>query len=123
MARVFNRTDDMLIIAGVKLFPAQIEQVLIEVEGVEPHYRVIVDQVGGVDRVEVQVEVSSALLTGDVGLLLRTQNLLRQRLQTDLGLSAELKLVEARTIGPVQHPSQRIVDRRRAEGGERSRGE
>jgi phenylacetate-CoA ligase len=123
MARVSSRTDDMLIIGGVKLFPAQIEQVLTEVEGVEPHYRVIVDEVGGVDRVEVQVEVSGALLTGDVGRLLKMENLLRRRLQADLGLSAELKLVESRTIGPVEHPSQRIVDRRRAEGGERSKRE
>ncbi len=120
MARVSSRTDDMLIIGGVKLFPSQIEHVLAQVEGVEPHYRVILDQAAGVDRVEVQVEVSGALLTGDVGRLLRLQNSLRQRLQSDLGLSAELKLVESRTIGPVEHPSQRIVDRRRAEGNQRS---
>jgi len=119
MARVFSRTDDMLIIGGVKVFPAQIEHVLIQVEGVEPDYRLIVDQVGGMERVEVQVEVPAALLTGDVGRLLRVQNLLRERLQNDLGLSAEVKLVESRTIGPVEHPSQRIVDRRRREGGER----
>jgi phenylacetate-CoA ligase len=123
MARVSSRTDDMLIIGGVKVFPAQIEHVLTGVEGVEPHYRVIVEEAGGVDRVEVQVEVSGALLTGDVGRLLKTQNLLRQRLQADLGLSAELKLVEPRTIGPVDQPSQRIVDRRRAEGGKRSKAE
>jgi phenylacetate-CoA ligase len=119
MARVFSRTDDMLIIGGVKVFPAQIEQVLARVEGVEPDYRVIVDQVGGVDRVEVQVEVPAALLTGDVGRLLRVQNLLRERLQNDLGVSAEVKLVEPRTIGPAERPSQRILDRRRMEGGER----
>jgi phenylacetate-CoA ligase len=118
MARVFSRTDDLLIIAGVKLFPAQIEQVLARVEGVEPDYRVILDQVGGVDRVEVQVEVPAALLTGDVGRLLRVQHLLRERLQHDLGLSAEVKLVEPRTIGPAEHPSHRILDRRRAEGGD-----
>jgi len=119
MARVFSRTDDMLIIGGVKVFPAQIEHVLMQVEGVEPDYRLIVDQVGGMERVEVQVEVPAALLTGDVGRLLRVQNLLRERLQNDLGLSAEVKLVESRKIGPVEHPSQRIVDRRRTEGGER----
>jgi phenylacetate-CoA ligase len=71
-----------------------------------------------VDRVEVQVEVPAALLTGDVGRLLRVQNLLRERLQNDLGVSAEVKLVEPRTIGPAEHPWQRILDRRRAEGGE-----
>ncbi|MFB3882264.1 MAG: phenylacetate--CoA ligase family protein [Armatimonadota bacterium] len=123
MGRVFSRTDDMLIIGGVKLFPAQIEQALSEVEGVEPHYRMIVDRVGGVDRVEVQVEVSGRLLSGDMGRLLRTQNLLQQKLQTELGLSAELKMVEPRTIGPVGRPSERIVDRRLREGGERSKAE
>jgi len=120
MARVFSRTDDMLIAGGVKIFPAQIEEVLLQVEGVEPNYRVIVDEVGGVERVEVQVEVSSALLTGDVSQLLKVQNQIRQSLEADLGLVADLKLVESRTIGPVDHPSQRIVDRRRAEGGDRN---
>lgn len=120
MARVFSRTDDMLIAGGVKVFPAQIEEVLLQVEGVEPNYRVIVDEVGGVERVEVQVEVSSALLTGDVSQLLKVQNQIRQSLEADLGLVADLKLVESRTIGPVDHPSQRIVDRRGAEGGDRN---
>lgn len=117
MERVFSRTDDMLIVGGLKILPSQIEAVITQVEGVEPHYRVIVDQEAGVDQVEVQVEVPSALLTGDVGRLLRVQNELRQRLEQDLGLTAELKLVESRTIGPVEHPSDRIVDRRRGEGG------
>ena len=65
----------------------------------------------------------SALLTGDVSRLLKVQNEIRQSLQTDLGLVADLKLVESRTIGPVDHPSQRIVDRRRAEGGDRNTAE
>ncbi len=119
MARVFSRTDDLLVVGGVKLFPSQIGDVLMQVEGVEPHYRVILEEVGGAERVEVQVEVSSALLTGDVRHLLKIQQQLRQRLQTELGLTAELKLVEPSTIGPIEQPSQRIVDRRRAEGGSR----
>jgi phenylacetate-CoA ligase len=103
----------------VKLFPSQIGDVLMQVEGVESHYRVILDEVGGAEHVEVQVEVSSALLTGDVRHLLRIQEQLRQRLLTDLGLTADLKLVEPSTIGPIEQPSQRIVDRRRPEGGSR----
>lgn len=119
MARVFSRTDDMLVVGGVKLFPSQIGEVLMQVEGVEPHYRVILEEVGGTERVEVQVEVSSALLTGDMRHLLKIQQELGQRLQSDLGLTADLKLVEPRTIGPIEQPAQRIVDRRRPEGGSR----
>jgi phenylacetate-CoA ligase len=117
MARVASRTDDLLIIGGVKLFPAQIEQVLLQAEGVEPHYRVLISREGAEERVEVQVEVSSALLTGDISRLLKTQNLLKQRLQSELGLTAELKFVEPRTIGPVEHPSQRVLDRRAGMNG------
>jgi len=119
MARVFSRTDDLLIVGEVKVLPARIEEVLLQVEGLEPHYRVIVEEVAGVDRVEVQVEVPSALLTGDVSRLLKVQEELRRRLETELGLSAETKLVEARTIGPAARPAARILDRRRQEGGER----
>lgn len=119
MARVFSRTDDMLIVGGVKLFPSQIEEVLVEVEGLEPNYRVIVDRVGGVDTLEVQVEISSTLLTGDVSHLLRTQQLLRQRLEAALGVKAEVKFVEPRTLGSTAQPSERVVDRRRGEGGDR----
>ncbi len=120
MARVFSRTDDMLVVGGVKLFPSQIGDVLMQVEGVEPHYRVILEEVGGAEQVEVQVEVSSALLTGDVRHLLRIQEQLRQRLLTDLGLTAKLKLVEPSTIGPIEQPLQRIVDHRgRKEGAGR----
>jgi phenylacetate-CoA ligase len=112
MARVASRTDDLLVVGGVKLFPAQLEQVLTQVEGVEPHYRVLISREGRAERIEVQVEVSSALLTGDVGRLLKTENLLKQKFQAELGLAVELKFVEPRTIGPVEHPSQRVIDAR-----------
>jgi phenylacetate-CoA ligase len=118
MARVFNRTDDMLIVAGVKMSPSQIEQVISEIEGVEPHYRVIVDHAGGVDTLEVQVEVSAALLTGDVRHLLSTQDLLRKRLEAALGVAPEVKLVEAATLDTDEPRSKRIVDRRSTEGGD-----
>ena len=117
MARVFNRTDDIVIVGGVKMSPSQIEDVICQMEGVEPHYRVIVDRAGGVDTVEVQVEVSAALLTGDVRHLLSTQNLLRERLEAALGLTPEVKLVEAATLDTDEPRSKRIVDRRRTEGG------
>ena len=97
MARVFRRTDDMIIVGGVKVFPSQIAAVLTEIEGVEPQYEVIVDRSGPVDKLEVRVEVSTHLLTGDVGHLLRTQNLLAQKLQKALGVTTEVRMVEPKS--------------------------
>jgi len=113
MSRVSGRTDDVVIVEGVKLFPAQIEAALLGVEGVEPHYRVLIERAGATDRIEVQIEVSSALLTGDVRHLMRTQNQLRQKLEGAIGLPAEVKLVEARTLE--RERTGRIVDRRKSE--------
>jgi phenylacetate-CoA ligase len=118
MARVSSRTDDMLIVGGVKVFPSQIEGILLQIEGVEPHCQVIVDRVGGRDVLEVRVEVSSALLSGDMRHLLQTQNLLRQRLEAALGLTAEVRLVEPRTTGRSPERAQRTIDRRKREGGD-----
>lgn len=97
MARVFRRTDDMIIVGGVKVFPSQIAAVLAEIEGVEPQYEVIVDRSGPVDKLEVRVEVSTHLLTGDVGHLLRTQNLLARKLQKALGVTTEVRMVEPKS--------------------------
>ena len=116
MSRVMHRTDDMLIIRGVNVYPSQIEEVLLQVEGVEPHYLVVVERKSGVDTVQVQVEVPGALLTGDVSHLLRTQELLRQRLEAALGLTVEVKLVEPRTIARSEQRAQRVIDRRNREG-------
>jgi phenylacetate-CoA ligase len=113
MSRVSSRTDDVVIVEGMKLFPAQIEAALLGVEGVAPRYRVVIERAGATDRIEVQVEVSSALLTGDVRHLLRTQNQLRQKLEGAIGLPAEVKLVEARTTE--REGATRIEDRRKGE--------
>jgi len=115
MARVSGRTDDMVIVGGVKISPAQIEAVLSGIEGLEPHCQVLVDRAGAVDRVEVQVEVSSGLLTGDMRHLLKTQNQLREKLEKTLGLAAEVKLVEARTLD--RRRPRRILDRRKSNSG------
>ncbi len=113
MARVSSRTDDLVIVGGVTISPTQIESVLSGVEGIESHYQAFVDGVGAVDRVQVQVEVSGSLLTGDVRHLLQTQNQLRQRFEEALGLPTEIKFVEARSLS--REGMQRIIDRRKGE--------
>jgi len=107
----------MFVVGGVKVFPSQIEEVLLEIEGIEPNYLVVVERRGGADAVQVQVEVPESLLTGDVGHLLRTQELLRQRLEAALGLTVEVKLVEPRTIAGSDERPQKVIDCRKGEGG------
>jgi phenylacetate-CoA ligase len=118
MARVFSRSDDMIIIGGVKVFPSQIEELLLQTEGVEPHYRLIIDRQGGAETLELQVEVSSNLLKGDMRRLLRAQQALQKRLEGELALNAEVRFVEARTIGRSSERTQRIIDLRAKKGGE-----
>jgi phenylacetate-CoA ligase len=118
MARVFRRTDDMITVGGVKVFPSQIEAVLLATEGVEPHYQAFVHRPGATDQFEVQVEVSAALLTGDVSHLLRTQEELRRRLEEALGVVTQVKFVEPRTIGRLPKQAPPIVDRREPAGGD-----
>jgi len=121
MAQVVGRTDDAFVVSGVRLLPAQIEGVLREVDGVKPHFEVILDREGGADTIEVRVEVASGIFDsagGEVGYLVRTQNSLRQRLEAALGVAINLRLVEPRSLGEAPGMSQRIVDRRRTKGGE-----
>jgi phenylacetate-CoA ligase len=119
MARVEQRTDDLLIVEGIRIVPSQIEEVLAEAEDVGGDYQVVVDRKDARDSLEVRVEVSPDLFsrgTGDVRHLVRTQNLLRQRLEARLGLAVEVSLVEPRTLEGPAGRSQRIIDRRREEG-------
>jgi len=112
MDRVSGRTDDMLIIRGVNLFPSQIEHVLMSVEEVEPHYQLIVDRQGSLDTIEVQVEVSEKVFSDEVKVL----EGLSQRIQKDikdlLGISASVKLVEPKTIQRSEGKAQRVTDKR-----------
>jgi phenylacetate-CoA ligase len=123
MARVSSRTDDLVIVEGVRVLPSQIESVLQQVEGVEPHYQLIVRREGGADRLELQVEVPSLLLTGDLRHLLRTQDALRERLSSALGLTVQVRLVESRTIQGCGGRARRVLDLRDSEGGDRGRAE
>ncbi|GAB6172560.1 phenylacetate--CoA ligase [Paradesulfitobacterium aromaticivorans] len=106
MRRVSGRTDDMLIIRGVNVFPSQIESVLLEVEGVSPNYQLVVDKRGFLDDLEVQVEVPRELLNDHMG------STIRKRLQGVLGISAKITLLEPNTIERVPGKAKRVIDRR-----------
>lgn len=113
MHRVMGRTDDMLIIRGVNVFPSQIESALMEIEGTEPHYLIVVDrEPGAMDELEVWVEVSSRLAADEVRALEATERKIRNELQSALGLSLKVKLVEPKTIARSEGKAKRVIDRR-----------
>ncbi len=112
MARVRGRTDDMLIVRGVNVWPSQIEAVLMEMGEVEPHYQIIVDREGALDDLEVQVEVSEHVLKDGIRQMVELERRLEHRLASTLGLSTHVKLVEPRTIERSGGKARRVIDRR-----------
>ncbi|HHX44239.1 MAG TPA: phenylacetate--CoA ligase [Chloroflexi bacterium] len=113
MEKVSGRTDDMLIVRGVNVFPSQIETVLLEVEGVQPHYQIVVDRErGAMDDLEVWVEVSEDVFTDDIGRLKRLQDKAEFEMRETLGIQARIKLVEPNRIARSMGKAKRIIDRR-----------
>lgn len=112
MEKVRGRTDDMLIIRGVNVFPSQIESVLLEIEGTEPHYMLVVYKEGAMDVLEVWVEVSERIFSDEMKQLRQLEERIKSRLQSVLGLSVKLKLVEPRTIARSEGKAKRIMDMR-----------
>lgn len=114
MHRVMGRTDDMLIIRGVNVFPSQIESVLLEIGETEPHYQLIVDREGNLDDLEIWVEVSDRLFSDKVRKLEQLEGQIRREILSTLGISAKIKLVEPKTIERSEGKAKRIIDRRDA---------
>jgi phenylacetate-CoA ligase len=113
MDKVTGRTDDMLIIRGVNVFPSQIEALLIEIEGTEPHYQILVDRKGAMDDIEIMVEVNEKIFSDEVKVLNDLANKIRQRMQGVLGISAKITLVEPRSIARSEGKAQRVIDKRK----------
>jgi len=113
MERVSGRSDDMLIIRGVNVFPSQIESVLMNIEGVEPHYLLIVDRKGNLDTLEVQVEVNEKVFSDEVKTLQALGGKIEKEIKDLLGVTAEVKLVEPKTIQRSEGKAQRVIDKRR----------
>ena len=113
MAKISGRTDDMLIIRGVNVFPSQIEQVLGEVEETEPHYQLVVDREHGhMDNVELWVEVSESVVSDEVRHLEVLERKIGKELESVLGLSVKIRLVEPKSITRSEGKAKRVVDRR-----------
>ena len=110
--RIGRRSDDMLIIRGVNVFPSQIEAALLKVEGTLPHYQIIVDREKGLDTMEVQVEVTTEIFSDTVGGMEQLQKRLAHSIESITGLHPELKLVAPRTLQRSEGKARRVLDKR-----------
>ena len=113
MEKITGRTDDMLIIRGVNVFPSQVEHVLMGVEGVEPHYQIVVNREGNLDTMSVKVEVSDALFSDEVKTLEKLSRKIQVEIKDLLGVTCKVQLVEPRTIQRSEGKAQRVIDNRK----------
>lgn len=112
MAKVSGRSDDMLIIRGVNIFPSQIESILLELGETEPHYQLVVDRVGSLDTLQVMVEVSDQMFSDHVRGLETLEKEIRTKIDNTLGVAAAIKLVEPKSIPRSEGKAQRVIDKR-----------
>jgi len=113
MEKVTGRTDDMLIIRGVNVFPSQVEHVLMGIEGVEPHYQIVVEREGNLDSMSVQVEVSEGLFSDEIRVLENLTKKIQADVKSLLGVTCKVKLVEPKTIQRSEGKAQRVIDKRK----------
>lgn len=107
-----GRSDDMLIIRGVNVFPSQIEGLLIETEGLTPHYQLILRREKSMDTLEIQVEVDESIFSDEIKHLQKLEQKIKQQIKEFLGVTASIKLVEPKTLDRFEGKSERIKDLR-----------
>lgn len=112
MSKVLGRTDDMLIIRGVNVFPSQIEHVLMDIGGTQPQYQLVVDRVNNLDELEVWVEIDDKLFSDEVRRLEDLENRITREIQNTLGINVTVKLVEPKTIARGDGKAKRVIDKR-----------
>ncbi len=112
IGRIKGRSDDMLIIRGVNVYPSQIESILLESEGVTPHYQILLSRENNLDHLEVQVEISAETLSDAIKNLQKREARIQKAIKEFLGVSAKVRLVEPHSIKRSEGKAQRIIDNR-----------
>ena len=113
MSKVMGRSDDMLIIRGVNVFPTQVESVLVGITDIEPHYLLVVDRKNNLDTLEIWVEMSDNLFSDEVKRVEEVRTRIKDEVQSLLGLTAEIKLVEPKSIERSTGKAKRVQDNRK----------
>ncbi len=111
--RIMGRTDDMLIIRGVNVFPSQIEEVLVGLEEVSPHYQLIVERENNLDVLTVMVEVDDKVFSDEIKGLERVERKVKDGIQSMLGIGVVVKLVEPQTVARSEGKAKRVIDNRK----------
>ena len=113
MGRITGRTDDMLIIRGVNVFPSQIESVLVSVPGVAPHYMLIVDRVNSSDTLEIQVEMNDEMFSDTVSHIESVRKQITDKIKSVVGIATNVKLVAPKSIPRSEGKAKRVIDKRK----------
>lgn len=112
MERIMGRTDDMLIIKGVNVYPSQIENVLFEIKGTKPHYQIVVERDGRLDKITVLVEVVESIFFDEMKKQNEMIDRIKHRLASELGIGVKVKLVEEKSLERSEGKAKRIIDKR-----------
>ena len=113
MSRIMGRSDDMLIIRGINVFPSQVESVILEMQEFEPQYMLVVDRVNNLDTLQVQVEVRKDYFSDDIGRMLAMKKNLADRLKSVLSINADVRLMEPGSIERAQGKGKHVIDNRK----------
>lgn len=113
MKKPAGRSDDMLIIRGVNVFPSQIESVLLQLGNTSPYYQLIVDRVNNTDTLEIQVELSPEMFSDTVKNIEKQERIIKTAVESTLGIAANIRLVEPKTISRVEGKAVRVIDKRK----------
>ena len=113
MKKVLGRSDDIIIIKGVNVFPSQVESILLEVEGVEPRYQILIDRVEGVDTLEVKVEVNERFFSDEIKILQNISSKIERKIREIIGVTAKVKLVAPESLQPKEGKALKVIDRRK----------
>jgi phenylacetate-CoA ligase len=113
MKKVMGRSDDIIIVKGVNVFPSQVEAILVEMEGVEPRYQMIVDRVEEMDTLELKVEMNEKVFSDEIKILQNISAEIERKLREIVGVSAKVKLVAPESLQSVDGKSAKVIDRRK----------
>jgi phenylacetate-CoA ligase len=113
MEKCLGRSDDMLIVRGVNVFPSQIESVLLEMSETRPHYQLIVDRVNNLDVLEIMVEVDDQFFSDKIKELEGLRKRIQHNIESTLNVNASIKLVEPKTIARSEGKATRVIDKRK----------
>ena len=113
ISKIKGRTDDMIIVRGINVFPSQVEHVLLGIDGTEPHYQIVIDRGGSrLDKIEILVEVDKEMFSDEIKELEKLQGKIKHEMASVLSISADVKLVEPNTIERSMGKAKRVIDKR-----------